>query len=153
MIHTTVSQMQKYIAVHPLFGAAFDALRKLEKESFVKGRHAVDGEKIYINAIEYDTKQESAVSMEAHRAYIDVMLLLEGEERIGYCQTEQLSNITKEYSDAGDALLAELEADCSWVTMTSCDVVIFFPEDAHAPGAELNGQKHIRKLIAKVAVE
>ncbi len=150
MIHTTFSEIQRYASLNTFFGKAFEALSELKKEEFVKGRHEVDGDNIYINAIEYDTKPEEECIFEAHRKYIDVMLLLEGEEQIGYTPLRNCKTVTMEYNEKDECCLARLEPEMMKVHMLPGDVCILFPEDAHAPSVQCEEVSHVKKLIAKV---
>ena len=152
MIHTTVQDLARYESVHPRLKQAAQALYRLQAMPFQAGRHEVDGENLYINAIEYDTKPVESSMLEAHRMYLDVMLLLEGEEQIAYCDLADAGSITKPYEAAGDALLAEIPGQVSLEWMRPGDVVILFPEDCHAPGIDTGGTHTVQKLIAKVRI-
>ena len=44
----------------------------------------------------------------------------------------------------------ETEQEFSAIHMIPGDMVVFFPEDGHAPCLEWNGTSHVKKLIAKV---
>ena len=152
MVHIDFEGAKRYFPLNERFEKAFEALNKVSKEPFVKGRHEVDGDEIFINALEYDTAPESEKVFEAHREYIDVMYLLDGEEDIGYTPLKNLKCVTKEYTSDGDYLLGSLTEDTMWVHMQPGDVCILFPEDAHAPGKIHGEVKKIHKLIAKVRV-
>ena len=152
MIHTTVDHLERYLTIHPRLEMAAKALLAIRERPFLPGRHAVDGEEIYVNAAAYQTRAIEASVMEAHRKYIDVMLLLEGEERIAQCDLAQLGQITQPYDAAQDALLAEIPAGVSLERLGPGDVVILFPEDAHAPGLDTDAAHRVRKLIAKVRI-
>lgn len=153
MIQTTLQELTRFPTVHPRFQKAFAALQQLAAEPFVKGRHDIDGEQIFINAAEYDTKAPGDLLYEAHRKYIDVMLLLSGEEQIHVLPVSKLTNITAPYDDAGDALLAKEKQLSSVIQMEPGTVAILFPEDAHAPGMMTHQSCRVRKLIAKVMIE
>lgn len=150
MIHTTIEEMKRYESLNPFFGKAFQAITAMSRETFEKGRHEVDGDNVFVNAIEYDTKPEDACIFEAHRKYIDVMYLYEGEEFIGYTPLKNLKNITMPYSEKDECLLAKLEPETMKIHMLPGDVCILFPEDAHAPSIEAGESVHVKKLIAKV---
>lgn len=152
MILTTVSQLNRYESLNPLFPKTFAALAELAGQPFEKGRHEVDGDRIYINAAEYDTRPAEGAGMEHHKRYIDVMWMVSGEETIGVCNTSQLTDITMPYSEKDDVALAKLVGVYTEVKIKTGDVVILFPEDAHAPSMQLNGAGHVQKLIAKVEV-
>ena len=152
MIQTTAADLNRYTKLNPYFETAFAALAKLASEPYVKGRHEVDGENVYINAAAYDTHPIEGAKAEAHKRYIDVMWMVSGKEQLGYYPTQGHKNITMPYDEAGDALLADMEKDSSLVKFFPGDVVILFPEDGHAPGLDLDGTQHVQKLIAKVRV-
>lgn len=152
MIQTTVENLSRYESLNPLFPAAFSALKALSEEAFIKGRHEVDGDRVYINAAEYDTKPAESSCMEHHGRYIDVMWMVSGEEIIGTCPVSQLQEITMPYSEKDDVCLAKLPGCYTELKIKAGDVVILFPEDAHAPCMQLNGASCVRKLIAKVEV-
>ena len=149
MILTTIQKMDRYVSVNPRFAAAFAAARALAEKTFAGGRHEVDGEELFINAAEYDTKPAAQSLMEAHRRYIDVMVMLEGEETIGIQNVNTVA-VTKPYDESGDALLGALEPGYAAIHMQPGSVAILLPEDAHAPGMDYAGTHHVRKLICKV---
>ena len=150
MIYVNKSDFARYCSVHPRFQKAFDAMLALAAQPFEKGRHPVDGDEIFINAAEYDTKPQENSIFEAHRKYVDIMLMLEGEERIGCKPVDTLANITQPYDEAGDALIAAMETEFASIYMTPGDMVVFFPEDGHAPCMDWKTTSHVKKLIAKV---
>ena len=152
MIQTTKEQIQNYSSLNPYFPAAFAALAKMAEEGFERGRHPVDGDNIYINALEYDTHPVETALMEAHRSYIDVMWIVSGEEEIGVCPLAAMTEITQPYDAAGDAVLAKIPDGCTSLQMKPGSVCILFPEDGHAPGLDSEGTCHVQKLIAKVRV-
>ncbi len=151
MIQTTKESLARFSSLNPYFPAAFAALEELEKD-FSAGRHPVDGDNVYVNAAEYDTRDLDGAQMEAHRKYIDVMWMVSGEEIIGYCPVEELTEVTMPYDDAGDAFLAKITR-MTKVEMKAGDVCILFPEDGHAPSLHPTaGPSHVKKFIAKVRV-
>ena len=150
MIHTTWNDRERYLQIHPRFPAAFAALEAAAAKSFEAGRHAVAGDELFLVALDYATKSQEEAIVEGHRAYVDVMYILEGEEQIAYLPLREIAHITKEYDVKGDCFLAEVEQTASKIHATAGDVVIFFPEDGHAPGLNWCETKSIKKLIAKV---
>ena len=152
MVLTTTEKLGSYSALNPYFAKAFAALKEMAAGEFAKGKHPVDGDNIFINALEYDTKPAENALMEAHQAYIDVMWMVSGEETIGVCPVEEMTEITKEYNPAGDAVLGKLPAGCTYLQMKPGSVCILFPEDGHAPCLDAEEKSHVQKLIAKVRV-
>ena len=46
------------------------------------GRHDVDGDRLYFNLAEYETKLPEEGFWEAHRQYVDIHVMLRGKEKI-----------------------------------------------------------------------
>lgn len=153
MILTDSSNLSAYASINPHFPAAFAALQQQMVKLFQKGRQDVNGDAVFLVGLEYDTHPAEGALMEAHRKYIDVMLLVSGQEQIAVCPFDRLTNITQPYDAEGDALLAEIPGDCTYVQMVPGSVCILFPEDAHGPGLDAETQAHVKKLIAKVRVD
>ena len=152
MIQTTVADLSRYSALNPYFPAAFETLAKMAQQPFVPGRHEVDGENIYVVALDYNTRPLEGAKTEAHKKYIDVMWIISGQEQLAWYPTDAHKNILMPYDAVGDCLLAEVEKDSTMVQFHAGDVVILFPEDGHAPSLDLDGTQHVQKLIAKVRV-
>ena len=153
MILTTTDKLSKYINDNPNFADAFAALAELAAKPFAPGRHEVDGDRIFINAAEYDTRDSQGASMEFHKRYIDVMWMVSGKETIGIAPNCDALTVTKEYDAEGDYALAALPASYTRLAMAPGCVAILFPEDAHAPSLNADGVDHVQKLICKVRVD
>ena len=80
--------------------------------------------------------------------YIDVHILLEGNETIGWKASEELKTEIKSYVKEEDCALYS-DQPTTFVNIQPGEFVIVFPEDPHAPAI---GNGKIRKLIAKVRV-
>ena len=85
--------------------------------------------------------------LEAHRRYIDIQLVLDGDEQMGWKPLADCYNPMSEHSMEKDIGFFH-DAPASWVSVPPDHFCIFFPEDAHAP---LVGTGQIRKVIFKIA--
>jgi YhcH/YjgK/YiaL family protein len=128
---------------------AFDYIHSTNLEELKPGKHEVENEDIFAILSEYETKERSECSLEAHRKYIDIQYMLKGSELIGITfQNGQTP--TKPYDEADDYELYQEEA--SYIQLTPGKFAIFFPEDLHMPGLRISGPGQVRKLIMKVRV-
>lgn len=153
MIKTTLEKLDCYKSVHPKFEEAFEALRKIAKEPFQKGRIPVNGDEIFINALEYETKSVIEKKFEAHKRYIDIMLAVDGWESICCRKGEIPENMISEYDKEGDCYFASMEIPHSVFLMKPGDIAIFFPNELHAPGIYAEGEpdricKYVMKVLA-----
>ena len=132
--------------LHPLFKLLFDYVKSCDLFCAQLGRIELDGDNLYIMNSEVDAIPQEKQVLELHHQYIDVHILLEGRERIGWKVTDDLTQEVKAYSSDGDCALYG-DAPSMWGDLLPGQFVIVYPEDAHAPCI---GEGKIRKLIAKV---
>ena len=81
----------------------------------------------------YNTKKLEDSFYESHIKYIDIQLLISGEEVIEVVHTDLLK-IDSEYNEENDYSLYEVGPDSSKIIMKKGDCSIFFPMDGHMPG-------------------
>lgn len=112
------------------------------------GRHEVqDG--IFVNIVSYETKERSECFYEAHRAYIDVHLMLQGEEIIDINDIDAMRQEAFKEEEDFLPLFGERKLE---VHMCKDDVLICFPHDAHQTAVYIDEPKHIKKAIFKVKI-
>lgn len=146
MILSNFQHSDRIEGLHPLFKAAFDYIKSHDLLNAPLGRIEIDGEKLFINNSNPECVAAEDQVLEVHRKYIDIHVLLEGEETIGWKAIEDVTNETKAYDEEADCALYAEKAD-SYVTLKPGQFLIVYPEDPHAP---IIGQGRIRKLIVKV---
>ena len=148
MILANLSQAERYSSLHPLFAHAFDYIRNNDLNALAPGRYPVVGEDMFVIIEHAQGKPVEHARLEAHRKYIDIQLVLEGDEKMGWKPLEECLNPMSEHSMEKDIRFF-IDAPASWLAVPPDHFCIFFPEDAHAP---LVGNGLIRKAIFKVAV-
>ena len=84
--------------------------------------------------------------LEAHREYIDVHVVLDGEEHFGWRPLADCAAVRQSYDPAADCALYA-DRPSSWLTLRPGQAAIVFPEDPHAP---VVGEGRVRKLIGKI---
>ncbi|MBE6556781.1 MAG: DUF386 domain-containing protein [Ruminococcaceae bacterium] len=146
--YLNAEQMPSICASHPLFAKGFDAAQKLMAEHAAEGRYEIDGERLFINVVSYVPKAREESVFESHRRYIDIQLMVEGEEIIGFAENELLT-VTRPFE--GDAELYGMIDPCDTVVMYPGKFTVIYPGEPHAPGmAVTSAPEKIRKIIIKV---
>jgi biofilm protein TabA len=148
MIFSSLSQSSRYAALHPLFQRAFDYIRDTDLYALASGRYLILGDDLIAIVEHSPGKPKEHAKLEAHRKYIDIQLVLEGDEQMGWKPLAECMNPVSEYSEEKDIRFFH-DAAASWVSVPPDHFCIFFPEDAHAP---LVSSGQIRKVIFKVAL-
>lgn len=150
MIFDSVSNYKQYEGLNAGIGRILEEAQKITPESFPKERLVFDGDALFMNFAQYETRDISDSKMEAHRKYADVMYVVEGSETVYVKSVDRLSCITKEYDPSIDALLAHIDGDVSAIRLTPGHFLVLFPQDAHAPGCIADSKSSVKKIIGKV---
>lgn len=146
MIVSNLQNSQRVESLHPLFKRLFDYVKTHDLLHAELGRIEIEGDALFINNVNPECVPADKQVLELHRDYIDVHILLEGAERIGWKAIEDLTKETKPYEKEGDCALYA-DAPTTFVDLLPGQFAIVYPEDPHAP---VIGKGKIRKLIAKV---
>lgn len=146
MIVTNLNNTERIESLHPLFKKLFDYVKTHDILNTPCGRIDIDGDNLYINNVNPECIPAEKQVLEVHRDYIDVQILLQGKETIGWKALEDSKDEVKPYEKDGDCALYS-DTPTTWIHLVPGQLAIFFPEDAHAP---VIGEGKIRKMIAKV---
>ena len=144
MVLDQLANASRYATLHPLFARAFAFLENVR--ALPEGRHDIDGDRLYVLMQDADGKGHKAARLEAHRAYIDIQLTLEGIEEIGWSPLAACR--PADFDKAADIGFFD-DRPHVWLTLPPAHFAIFFPSDAHAP---LGGMGKLRKAVVKVGV-
>lgn len=146
MILTTLADSGRIEPLHPLFKRFFDYVKEHDLLHASLGRIEVDGDRLFINNVEADLTDAATQLLEAHREYIDVHVVLDGEEHFGWRPLADCAAVRQSYDPAADCALYA-DRPSSWLTLRPGQAAIVFPEDPHAP---VVGEGRVRKLIGKI---
>lgn len=148
MILSTLQDCGRFEVLHPLFKKAFDYVKSHNLLDAPLGRIEVEGDALFINNSNPECVKAEKQVLEVHRKYIDIHVLLKGEETVGWKSLSDCRNETKPYNEDEDCALYDEQA-ATYVKMQPGQILIVWPEDAHAP---VIGEGKIRKLIIKVKI-
>lgn len=148
MIVSNLQNSRRIESLHPLFKTLFDYVKTHDLLHADLGRIEIDGDRLFINNVHPECVAADKQVLEVHRDYIDVHILLEGDERIGWKALEDVEKEIKAYSKEEECALYS-DVPTTYVDLLPGQFAIVYPEDPHAP---LIGNGKIRKLIAKVKI-
>lgn len=156
MVLDRLENLEQYASLNPRFPAAFAYLRRLLAEDAPNGRHVLPGtdapEDIFVNLCTCDLALRDTARAESHMAYIDVQVVLSGDETM-YVPSEAPA-VTEADAEKDFRLYAPVPlSDCSRLTVRAGSFAIFFPGELHAPCHALAAPSHSRKAILKVRQE
>jgi len=142
---------RQYLRNPEAWNLAFKFLKETDLETITPGRYELQGEDLFINVDEYQTRNEEDTRFEAHKKYADIQYLVSGTERIGIMPLQD-TTVTEPYNELLD--IAFLDADENNYSLASQEnFFIFFPEDAHRPGLKDVENTPVRKVVVKVRID
>ncbi len=148
MILSTPSLSSRYAALHPLFPRAFEFIHNTDMLTLAPGIHPIVGDDLFAIVESLAGRSRTDAQLECHRRYIDIQLVLEGTDEMGWKALADCHNPVSDYSAEKDIQFFH-DTPATWIATPPGAFCIFFPEDAHAP---LVSTGHIRKVIFKIAV-
>lgn len=152
MIFDTFDHYTVYLGLNPALDAALQTLAQQLQQPFDPEKEQLAGGGWFFG-IQYGTRARTELKAEAHQKYIDVMAAADGEETIYWKPVSELQTVLAPYDPEIEALLAGVDSDAIPLRLHPGRFVVFFPEDAHAPGGMSGTQSStIKKYIAKVPI-
>ncbi|MBW8305786.1 MAG: YhcH/YjgK/YiaL family protein [Thiobacillus sp.] len=148
MILDTLARSDRYSSLHPLFARAFEFLRSTDLAALTPGMHTIQGEQLFAIVEDCAGRTRAEAKLECHRRYIDIQLVLEGVDEMGWKPLAECADPATDCDDARDIRFFN-DAPASWIATPPGSFCLFFPDDAHAP---LVSAGMIRKVVVKIAV-
>ena len=148
MIYDHISKAAMYFGVHPRFEAAFAFLARKDLGALPAGRVDILGDELYALVQKYDTHPLSPGIIEVHRKYIDIQVVLHGEEHFGIAPLHALT-AAKPYDEQKD--MAFFSGDVTALPLPQHHFIVVHPNEPHAPGlTPCHTPVPVTKIIVKV---
>lgn len=151
MIYDNINNWTHYAAGNKrIWKKVFSFLINFDS-SMLDGRHPIDGELLFANVANYNTKSLHDSKVEVHREYIDVQFLLSGQEMIFYNPLAGLKKDGKFNKEKDFGLYERNMKTAIPLPMSSGNFAIFFPEEGHMPGVNFSEiSEPVRKIVVKI---
>ena len=149
MILDSTKNAERYYALLPHLRRVFDYIATTDLAQLEVGRHDIDGDNLFVNVSELELRPLEAAHLEVHNRYVDVQVVVGGEETFGWSERCNCHKAEGEFDAERDILFYE-DRPQTFYTLRAGQFTILFPEDAHAP---MLGEGYVRKLIFKVALD
>jgi YhcH/YjgK/YiaL family protein len=149
MVKDVLALADRYRALGPRFDRAFDFARSTDFPALADGTYPVGDDDVRALVQRYMTKPAHEGRWEAHRAHIDLQMVVQGAEHIGVAP---LARLVAEPYDA-DRDLLWLTGDGDRVTVRPGEFVLLWPEDGHMPGIAIAEPAPVLKVVFKIRVD
>lgn len=138
-----------YKGIHPRLDRALELLRD---DDFIASVGAekkfIEGDALYAFRNDYSTVPFEETFFEAHRKYLDIQMVISGEER---CDIADPATLGEPFSEKNDFKGYHGDAEQS-VILRPDNFMIVFPGDAHRLKIAVDQPEQISKVVFKVLV-
>lgn len=129
---------------------AISYMSKLDREKLSLGKHKVT-EDFFYNVQEYVTNGNIEKPYESHRKYIDIQLLLEGEEMLQVTDINRLV-VSNPYNEEKDCIFYYASENASGTILRPGSIMILYPKDAHRSIRTMEYSCKVKKIVGKVKI-
>ncbi|RYY90828.1 MAG: DUF386 family protein [Chitinophagaceae bacterium] len=137
---------RQYLAHTALWTKAFDFLRTQNLKELAPGKYPLAGDSAYVSVTYGPEKAFDSTKWEAHRKYIDLQYIIDGQEKMGVAPLAAAQEVMA-YNEAKD--VANYSAEGSFYVAGPSQFFVFFPQDVHRPNIKVV-EGNVRKLVVKI---
>ena len=135
--------------LHPVLQEALTLAVAARPQEKPPGRYELQGDNIFMNVMQFATQSPEQKKAELHQQYIDIQVLLSGEERILFGMTDSARHCEEMHVEDDYQLCSQI-ADEQAMVLKPGKFVIFMPGEPHKPGCMVGGPGEIKKVVIKV---
>ena len=151
MIYAKNADALAYRGIHPNLDLALEHITP-EFLASLRDNQRVElkGDLVYCTRFTYETIPQEESFFEAHRRYLDIHIMVEGEERVDMNRPEDLKLTDAQEGNDFYAYQGE-----SWhsTVLRPGEFLVVFPEDAHRIKVQVGEAKTVSKAVFKVCIQ
>lgn len=138
--------------VQDLLRAGSDINQRLKSLQAGESAKVELGDGVFVIEQAYHSKVRADGFFESHRKYIDVQIVVSGEERMEVVDISRIK-ARDAYSAERDFAGYEDTSDASVLRVYAGQIAVFFPNDVHMPSLRLGGEPVlVHKSVVKIPV-
>lgn len=149
MIFGNIHNLKEFPFLEEKVKECFEYAKSHNLVSYEEGSHEIDGERLFVNIVEYTTTKPEERFWEAHKNYLDVHVMLQGTEQIDLNFIQNMD--VKEFVEKDDFLPMDGDKNSS-VILREGDFLICYPSDGHRTAVAVQEPEKIKKAIFKVRI-
>lgn len=153
MIKDNLQHLAYYNYLNPNIKMGLKYIRDTDFDKLENGKYEIEEGKAFAIIQDYNSKPESEGRFEAHRKYVDIQFIINGEEKIGTGKLQDFEEST-DYDAEKDIVFLTPKPDVKsiFITLKEKEFAIFMPEDAHMPSIAVDSSSFVRKVVVKALV-
>ncbi|CAM6863417.1 TPA: N-acetylneuraminate anomerase [Escherichia coli] len=138
--------------LHPALQDALTLALAARPQEKAPGRYELQGDNIFMNVMTFNTQSPVEKKAELHEQYIDIQLLLNGEERILF-GTAGTARQCEEFHHEDDYQLCSAIENEQAIILKPGMFAVFMPGEPHKSGCVVGEPDEIKKVVVKVKAD
>lgn len=114
-----------------------------------EGEYPLSDQGVFAVIVNTVTEKQAERRAEAHKYYVDVQILLEGSEKIGYSNMLP-DDLKRQEKYPDDVHFIDIVENENFITLHKNDYAIFYPDEIHRPLCAVSQPDTVRKAIIKI---
>ena len=132
MIFGNINQLEEFPYLEEAVKECFEYAKNNDILSYEKGCHEIDGDRLFVNVVEYTTTTPEERFWEAHKNYLEIQVMFMGTGQIDMIFIQNMENASGILRDG--------------------DFLICYPSDGHRTAVQVGEPETIKKAIFKVKI-
>ncbi len=152
MIVGKLRDIKRYKGISKNIDTAIDFILNNDLMALPKGKTLIDGTDVYVNRDTYVARPLEECFFENHEHYLDLQIVLKGQEIFGYTDiTNPTLKVTTPYNAEKDVTKYSATADTVYFTLDE-GFALVFKEDIHLAKCKVN-DNIVEKAVIKIRIE
>lgn len=153
MIRDNIKNAENYYCLSERVKVGLIYLENTDFSKLPCGEYEILGRNVYASIQDYHSKPLSEGKFEAHKNYIDIQYIVQGQEQIGVANLDNLEEKSPYIEEKDIVFLSQnVETKPEFIKIKEKDFIILTPKDAHMPSIAINKSEYVKKVVVKVHV-
>lgn len=150
MIIDTLTAAAENELYPPVIRQALQAVLQQQPHALPPGKYTVESDNVFFTVVEGHTRPLSEQRPEYHRQYLDIHIVLKGEEIIGAGNKGLLVVEDGHFNTTQDIGFCQAIDSETLIHLYPEELAILFPGELHRPMACLEQGAALRKIVVKI---
>ncbi|EJU0070161.1 N-acetylneuraminate anomerase [Escherichia coli] len=138
--------------LHPALQDALTLALAARPQEKAPSRYELQGDNIFMNVMTFNTQSPVEKKAELHEQYIDIQLLLNGEERILFGMAGTARQCEEFHHEDDYQLCSAIENEQAIILKPGM-FAVFMPGEPHKPGCVVGEPGEIKKVVVKIKAD
>lgn len=150
MIYDTLQNLSRYETLSSNFATAVQYLRTTDLSKLPHGHTEIAGDRVFLNHFDYTTAVRTPETLfEAHEEYLDLHIVLSGQEVMALAPTELLNEQEREEDDS----ILYTGNETYRISLQVGQFALVYPGEGHMPKLVCGTPSRVDKIVVKIAIK